>query len=213
MRCLFALALAGCMKIYPSSELPDLDVEWYAEDCESETSEIAIGLVNLHDGSTSETLHTCADSRATIEDVDRVRYRVDGTLLASDGSVIVTASEEADLRNGIDTEVYLYFPRDVYLRVLWVFEAGSSCESLDVDTIELDFLDPQYGMFTETTSCASGVYAGYPFGTDLTVMLRAVSAGETVAVSERSEPIVVMPPERVDIGPLTLVPCGTSCPD
>lgn len=207
-----AALLTGCMKIYPSSELPDIDVEWYSEECDT-TPEIAITLVNLDTGAASETTHPCADQRATIEDVDRVRFRVDGSLLEPDGTVFVTASDEADLRNGINDEVYLYFPRDAYLRVLWQFADGASCESLEVDTVALDFLDPSYGVFTETTSCTAGVYVGYPFGSNLTVQIRAVSRGATVAISERSETIVVMPPERVDVGPLTLVPCGTECPN
>jgi len=212
MKRLLAIALlGGCMKIYPSGELPDLDLEWYTEDCT--TPDMTVALVGLDDGSVSEYTFACADMRATIEDVDRVLYRVDGSLRAPDGTLEGTASERVDLRNGIDEEVYLYFDSSSYLRVTWDFADGESCESLQADTIDLDFLDPYSGLYTMSTACGFGVYVGYPFGTGLTVQLRAVSRRKTVAVSERSGSIDVTPPDEVTVGPLTLVPCGNSCPD
>jgi hypothetical protein len=206
-----AVLLGGCMKIYPSTELPDLDVEWYTDDCTS--PEVAVTLVGLDDGSVTEHIFPCEDMRATIEDLDRALYRVDGSVLGPDGTIEMTSSQEADLRNGIDENVYLYFAGSSYLRITWDFADGASCESLDADTVDLDFFDPDYGIYTMSTACGFGVFVGYPFGNGLTVQLRAVSRRKTVAVSARTDTIDIMPPEELLLGPLTLVPCANDCPD
>lgn len=205
-----AVALCGCMKIYPSSELPDLDLEWYVEDCTS--TDVHVALVGRDDGSVHEYTFPCSDSRATIEDVDRVLYRVDGYILGPDGAIALTSSQEADLRNGIDEDVYLYFGDASYLRITWDFADGATCESLEADTVDLDFAGADFGTYTMSTACTFGVYVGYPFGNGLTVQLRAISRRKTVAVSARSDVIETTPPDEVVVGPLTLVPCGSDCP-
>lgn len=205
-----ALALSGCMKIYPSGELPDLDLEWYVEDCTS--PELHVALVGRDDGSVSDYTFPCSAMRATIEDVDRLLYRVDAYLLGPDGTISLTSSQEADLRNGIDENVYLYLDGSSYLRILWDFADGASCESLDADTVDLDFYGNDFGNYTTSTACGFGVYVGYPYGNGLTVQVRAVSRRKTVAVSARSDTIEVVPPDEVVVGPLTLVPCGNDCP-
>lgn len=207
-----ALALGGCMKIYPSTELPDLEIDWYAESCGPDAPDVAITLVGLDDGSTQERIVPCADGGVTIGDADRSRYRIDGTLQGPGGDFLAMSSQEVDLRNGIDASASLYFETSSLLRITWEFAGGSTCEALEADTIDLVFFEADFGPHTTSTSCAFGQFVGNPYGTDLTVELRAVSRRRTVAVSERSGPITVMPPDPLLVGPLVLVPCGADCP-
>ena len=78
--------------------------------------------------------------------------------------------------------------------------------------VALDFEDPTFGPDTFQTPCAAGSYLGYPSGATVTVQLRAESSAGTVAISERTPLIMLMPPDITDIGTLTLTPCGNACP-
>ncbi len=123
------------MKIYPDPELPDLDVEWNTEDCSADTPEVSISLVAVDEGTIIEQVVPCDMLKTTLKDVDRKRYRIDGALLYADGTVFSSSNGEADLRNGISDDVYLYFGGSAYFRVAWDFASGASCASLDADTM------------------------------------------------------------------------------
>lgn len=200
------------MKIYPDPELPDIEVEWYTEDCGPDTPQVALTLVGVDDGTVEQQVVACDPLKITLKNVERKRYRVDGSLLLSDGSVVTTSSGEADLRNGINESVFLYFDSAPSFRVAWAFADGASCASLEADTMQIDFSDPMTGMYSFATSCISGAYVGDPYGGAFTVQLRAVSRGKTVAVSQMTPELQITPPDLTDAGTLTLAPCGAGCP-
>lgn len=211
--CLLCVSL-GCMRIYPDPELPDLDVFWYADDCSEATPEILFTFTSLEDGSTFERSAACDARELVIADVKRHRYRVDGNLLAADGSVFVTATDEADLRNSIDTEVYLYFEVNSRVRLDWTFDMGATCASLGADYVSVEFYTDNYYFTRGGQTCEALAYVGSPgpLGVlPLTVEVRAYAGLETVAISPRSAEFTLSS-MVTDLGTFVLTPCGSSCP-
>lgn len=207
---LILVALGGCMRIYPDPELPDITLEMNA-DCEAGT-EIILNLVAVDDGTVTQQILPCSFSeRITLEDVARKLYRIDGATLDADGTIIATASTEADLRNGFNEEAYLYFDRS-NLRLGWDFDMSATCASLDVDTVAVDFGIVDQGFsFTIELSCDFGVFIGAPYGQMVTVQLRGISRRKTIAASPIT-PVTLDFEEITDLGTLTLTPCGNDCP-
>lgn len=207
-----ACVVAGaCMKIYPDPELPDLEVEWFGEECSEDTPTVRVTVAGTDNATRVEQLVPCTDSKYTFRDLPRERYLVDGALLFEDGTTFATADAyEVDLRNGFDERAYLYLAASAYLRLAWAFDMGASCASLGADTVEIAFL--ANGYFVDTL-CEDMVYTGYPPGRTDRVQLRALAQGVSVAISPESPPFTLMPPALTDLGTLTLTPCGGTCPE
>src|SRR5215213_2108771 len=78
--------LAGCMKIYPDPELPDIEVQWSVQSCPSENAMVSITLEGVDDAAVQRLITVaCTASSATIEDVARQRYKLVGSLFNEAG--------------------------------------------------------------------------------------------------------------------------------
>lgn len=205
--------LAGCMRIYPDPELPDIEVTWYVDDC-GEGSRVELALVGLDNGSRVEASAPCDGdgAKAVFADLTRQRYRIDADLFDADGQLVSTTLDEPDLRNGIDHDVELYFSTSSSYQVRWTFDMGASCASLAADSILIDLLPDPF--LQSITSCAEGSYYGYAQNGTYTLRLYAISDfGTVVATSPESAPFTLFSPAPADLGLITLSPCGASCPE
>lgn len=209
-----AIALAGCMRIYPDSELPDVEVEWFDTDCREGTGDVALSLIGIDDLAFREDLVVpCSDTKAVFADVARERYGLEGALRSATGEMLVTDQREIDLRTGLDERVELYFGGFSNARVAWTFDMGASCASLAVDTIVFEFSSsvfPEPAVF-QTFCGLSQYFVSLPDGV-YTVVARAVTNMTTVAVSPASPEVTVSFDAFSDFGTLVLSPCGSSCP-
>ncbi|HEY5925061.1 MAG TPA: hypothetical protein VIV11_25440 [Kofleriaceae bacterium] len=209
-----ALALAGCMKIYPDPELPDLVVEWFDGDCREETPEIALELVGLDNPASGKqlTVPCAAEQTATFADIARERYRVEGTLLDPAGTPLNMSMAEIDMRDGLDETAYLYFGGTINFRVDWTFDMGVSCASLMVDYVAIEFSP---GIFSHRAPCSFGGVSGTAPDGVFTVRALAYS-DETlsvVAVSPSTAELAFSFSTFTEIGTLVMSPCGSSCPE
>jgi hypothetical protein len=210
MSTLLAALAGGCMRIYPDPELPDLEVTWFEGDCRPGTGDVVVTLIGLDEDTRDERTVACSAASTTFEDVPRQRYRIEGVLLDDSGATFVDGLQEVDLRNGLDSTVYLYFGAVANFRVAWTFDMGATCTSLGAELIEVAFLPSG---FTSYATCFEGAYFGSPGNGTYTVILRAIAADAVVAVSPESAPFTLMSPLFTDIGTLALTPCGASCPE
>src|SRR5262249_8942450 len=129
-----ALALGGCMRIYPDPELPDIIVEWSAEaECGDDSDRVVMSLSTVGPEAEAGTRPAaCRDGTARFDDVERERYRVTTRLENVAGVALGGAEEEIDLRDGLNERVFAYFGRvaDSNFRVTWTFDMGASCDAL-----------------------------------------------------------------------------------
>jgi hypothetical protein len=204
------MLLAGCMRIYTDPELPDVEVSWYADACGEDTGDVVVALVGLDDGSRVEQTAACTGPEVVFADVQRARYRVDATLFDTEGNVHLQATWDADLRDGLDEKVELYFSPYSSFRFGWTFDMGASCASLAVDAIALELLpDGNRLMYMD---CRSTPTFGFYLNGTYTMQLRALSGPETVAISSESAPFTISPLEPAELGTVTLSPCAPTCP-
>ena len=138
----FAVALGGCMRIYPDPELPDVKVTWFEDDCQPGTGDISITLIGMDSDVRIPLTAPCSDLEATLVDVARERYRFEALLEGDDGEVFSRYDSLIDLRDGIDERVDMYFGGFSNFRVAWTFEGGATCESLGAEGISLTFTYP-----------------------------------------------------------------------
>jgi hypothetical protein len=212
---IIALGLTGCMKIYPDPELPDVKVSWGDQDCRDNTRDVAVTLTGLDTESTTTTTVACADLTASFPDVARERFHVAGALLDLAGNVFITSDGgDVDLRNGFNQETGLYFEGFSNFRLAWTFDGGSSCRSLGIRRIgiylslpaEPDALEYQSG-------CLFPGFSGMVPPETYTAQLRGFDEDEeVVAASPESAPFVITENGFVDLGTLTISPCGAACP-
>lgn len=213
-----ALALAGCMRIYPDPELPDIELEWYDGSCREGIGDVHAVLSGIDDPALHfEATVPCATAIVAFPDVDRAHYHVDATLLDTAGAEFATWYDEVDVRNGVDVRSSMYFGDGGNLRVGWTFEDGESCESLDVDLVMAYFTPqrPPFEPWDYPVPCrAHAVFASLPEG-DFTVRLVAQDKrmGTAVAASAESPVFTVAPePAFTNVGNLVLARCGDACP-
>lgn len=107
---LFSLLLAGCMRIYPDPELPDVKVAWFAEErCEG--NHVEITLTSFDSDAVVARAAPCVDQEATLADLVRERFHVEGVLRDAAGAELATSDGgEVDLRNGFNQSAGLFFP-------------------------------------------------------------------------------------------------------
>lgn len=211
---LAALALGGCMKIYPDPELPDIEVTWFESDCREGADVVALSLIGFDDTSfRSDVTVACSDAKKTFADVARERYRFEAELRSATGEMLSSYNEDLDLRNGLDRELSLYFGGFENVRVAWTFDMGAMCASLAVDNVMIEFTDASFAEpFAFAAPCELAVlFTSVPDGI-YTVVARAVSGGSTVAVSLPSPAVSISFESFTDIGTLVMTPCGSSCP-
>jgi hypothetical protein len=209
-----AVLAGGCMKIYPDTELPDVEVQWEDFDCVDGTGDVRIELLAFETSEVvAETTVACTALAVTFEDVARERYRVEGSLLDTDGSVYSRNRSPVDLRDGISERVPLYFGAFSNFRIGWTFETGT-CATSGARVIVIDFAymeSPTFETFFEE-GCLFSPYFGFlPEGSHR-VRLRARANLETLAVSPTLD-VVIVANEVTDVGTVVLAECGADCPD
>jgi hypothetical protein len=202
--------LASCMRIYPDPELPDVVVSWFADECDQDTGDVVVALVGVDHSSRVEMTSACTDNELTFKDVKRERYRVEATMFHRDGTVFLQSSWDADLRNGFDENVELYFSRFAGFRVAWTFDMGASCTSLGADAIALDLLPNGDQIYAD---CRNTPYYGYTDIGTYMLRLRAVAGPQTVAISPESAPFTLTSLDPMELGTMTLSPCAPACPE
>jgi hypothetical protein len=216
---LAALGLSGCMKIYPDPELPDVKVEWFENDCVEGTGDVSLVLTGVDDPSEHYEMTVACDAyKTSFKDVHRQRFHLKGTLLDSSGGVYSEGEYDLDLRNGFDETASLYFGGFDEFRIRWVFDAGATCQSVFATDVEIVFsvgsqVHSAIGVPCELGEAASSM----PDGT-YSVMGYAVryTPNSLVVVAATQQPIdnvVLVEGVRMDLGTITLTPCGSACPD
>lgn len=205
-----AALIGGCMRIYPDSELPDVEVAWFEDDCFGGTGDIAMTLIGLDAESRVALTVPCSDRKGTFVDVARERYRFEALLVDEDGEVFArndTLNDTLiDLRDGIDERVDLYLGAYSNFRVAWTFAMGATCESLDT-WVALSFSYPDRTPAFETSApCLLTPFLGqFPAGT-YTVKLSAFDGSTMVATSPESDELELFDGELTDLGTVTLTP-------
>lgn len=196
------------MRIYPDPELPDLEVTWFAEEC-GDGEQVTFTLTGLDDNSSALVTAPCLSLPVEFKDLPRQPYLVDGTLSDAAGEVLSRSIGEADLRNGVDERVELYFNTSSPFQVAWTFDMGASCTSLAADTVVVQLL-PGVEL---ATACQAGALFGFEKNGTYTMRIRAVSGPDTVAISAESEPFTLQALMTTDLGTVTLSPCAPDCPE
>lgn len=212
MLLLGALALGGCMRIYPDPELPDVDVVWFEGDCRDGTGDVVLTLTSLESDATRAIQLPCMDYGYTFADVPRERFNMRGELYTANGEVFSRWNEEVDLRHGADKEVYLLFGGGANFRVSWEFDMGATCESIGAVIMSIDFLAVDYSLYAR---CQDTPFFGFPGNGTHSVQLRALTEeGEALAISPVSPEFTLMSFDQlVDIGTMILTPCDGVCPE
>ena len=202
------IVLAGCMVIYPDSELPDVQVEWFEGDCQPGRN-LTLALIRVDTSERTELTVACAAYAATFVDVAREQYRFEAFLLDENGEAFGRTEDQLDLRDGFDERVSLYFGLLANFRVAWVFDEGATCASVGADAIELRFTS-MTGVqeLGPTALCPATPFFGtMPDGT-YTLSLRAYdfATDTTVAISPESDELEIIDPELTNFGTLMLSP-------
>jgi hypothetical protein len=106
-----ALALGGCMRIYPDPELPDIVVEWFADfDCSADSDRVVVALSTSDPvGEVGRAAVPCRDGSLRFDDVARVQYHLSAHIEDPSGDVLGGYDTDIDLRDGIDERVSTFF--------------------------------------------------------------------------------------------------------
>jgi hypothetical protein len=205
-------ALAGCMKIYPDPELPDIEVSWQIEDCNADAGDVVVSLIAVDDNTRADVTVPCVDAAVAFRDVARVRYRIEALLYDKQGEVYSNAQSEADLRDGLSERIGLYFGGFSNFRVAWVFDMGETCASVGATSVLVQFNEAGSLVFAPRAPCEQSPFFTFaPDGT-YSLVLRADGPTGAVAVSEETAEFDIQSPDVINLGTLTLVPCGAACP-
>jgi hypothetical protein len=194
---LVLLALAGCMRIDPDPELPDVVLAWSSDDCRENIGDVVLAL-----GAT-ELRVPCAQAKATFEDVPRERHRIDARLLDRDGAIFTADRTEVDLRDGLDETGSIYFGTFDNAQVAWAFEPGVSCESLAATIVVIEVSldgEPAVG-FGAPCELGARTFSAPPGE----VAVRAMAlVGETPVATSPSVDAIISDDEFTPLGTLLL---------
>jgi hypothetical protein len=213
-----ALGLGGCMRIYPDPELPDVRVEWDAEfECADATDRVVVSLSTVEPpAEVGMATVPCGDAGVRFDDVARVRYRLAARLEDATGAVFGGHDEDLDLRDGLNERVFAFFGRSfgTSFRVAWTFDMGASCQALSATQVFLQASMPGGGpAFFFFAPCDAPVYVNaIPLEGTYTLTARAIADNGVVAAAPESAPFTITPGAAIDLGTLTLSPCGAACP-
>jgi len=207
---------AGCMRIYPDPELPDVVVEWF-NDCGDDGVTVRIDVVSP-DGTQVSQDAACADGTDRVEDLERTTHTITASLLDANGVLLGrTMPSEVDLRKGHSRRSYMSdFVRDYsFYRVAWKFDGGDTCESLGATAMAIDFWTDEL-VTSGGGTCADGklVYTPVIAPGTYTLQVLAVRPPDrtAVAASELRRDVVI--PDRgavVDLGTIALTRCTPIC--
>jgi hypothetical protein len=214
------------MRIYPDPELPDIQVEWFAEsECIGASDRVVISLSTIDptdaidpaDPTVVAKVVTvpCAEAGVRFDDVARVRYRVSTRLEDPSGTVFGGRNEMIDLRDGFGERVVAFFGRspEPNFRVAWSFDMAASCASLDATQMVLHAALSEGPIFFIYAPCDAPVFVqALPFDGTYTLTAHASTDLAEVASSAPSAPFTITRGEIIDLGTLTLTPCGAACP-
>ena len=206
-----ALVLAGCMKIYPDPELPDVEVEWFDSDCEDDTGDVSLVMTGVDDTTERhEVTVPCTTAKTTFNDVSRQRFLIAGQLLDTSGGLYSAAETGVDLRNGFNESAFLAFGSYQNLHFSWLFDMGATCESLHADRVLfLLAIDGQLYSSNEAPCYFGAMGVSAPIGTfSATAYAYQLTSETLVAESQPIDPIVIDPGMRVDLGTVVLTPCA-----
>jgi hypothetical protein len=213
---LACIALAGCMKIYPDPELPDIDVEWYEGDCTNEGDNIRLALSGVDDPTLQrEVTAACADMKTTFVDVPRQRYKLAASLLDAMGDEYSRSPPlDIDLRDGIDETTYIYFGGFNNFYVSWQLEGGVTCGSIGASFVSARVVDQDGNVVASAgAECFSmTMFGSSPAGTFDVDVAAFSDDGSTVATAPRIEDVAITFEMSADLGTVTLTPCGEACP-
>lgn len=190
------------MRIYPDPELPDVDVEWLAEDCRAGDEMVYLALDGLDSMTHVERTVACTAVKATFEDVKRERFHIRGELRDATGATITENEYEVDLRHGLDQTAYLYFGAFDTFRVAWIFDMGATCAAVGARDVELSFSD-QFGY---QYPCEFGRLSGSAPDGDFTITLRAKDADGMPVAESTPVDVTLDSTKLTDLGTLTLYP-------
>jgi hypothetical protein len=216
---LLPFVAAGCMRIYPDPELPDVVVEWLPE-CGDDGVTVRLEAVGA-DGAVVSQDVACADGKGRVEDLTRAPHRITGVLLDARGDMLGrTLPEAVDLTAGHSVRTYVaYFARDQsFLWTGWAFSGGDTCESLGVTRIVLDYQSDDLGASgtLEVGWCADEELQFYSSLDGGTYTLQAFALrgddGSATAASEPRAGVVIG--DRgvvVDLGTFELTRCAGAC--
>jgi hypothetical protein len=213
-----ALALGGCMRIYPDPELPDILVEWFAElDCSEDGDRVVVSLSAVDPAAEVGMVAVpCRDGGVRFDDVARARYHLAAHLEDTAGAPLGGYDTDIDLRDGLNERVSTFFGRagGSNFRVAWTFDMGASCAALSVTFMVLQASIPDgEPLFSWNAPCEAPVFVDViPIPGTFTLSARAIAADAVVATSPESAPFAVASGAIIDFGTLTLSPCGTACP-
>jgi hypothetical protein len=203
------------MRIYPDPELPDVKIEWVEDDCRDAVRDVSVTLTSMDSDLVFDERVSCQATTMAFDNLPRERYELHGYLLDDNDEVFSKTYDLLDLRSGSSQRTSLYFGGSSNLRVAWVFEMGASCESLGADAMAIDLLPVG---FTQRTFCRNTPYFGFAGSGTFSVRLRAEIGGllgetaVTVAASPETPP-TSLGSGLVDLGTLTVTPCGSDCPE
>jgi hypothetical protein len=216
---LLPVVAAGCMRIYPDPELPDVIVEWLSE-CGDDGVTVRLEAVG-DDGAVVSQDVACADRKGRVEDLTRAPHRITGVLLDARGDVLGrTPPEVVDLTAGHSVRTYVsYFARDQsFLWTAWAFSGGDTCESLGVSRIVVDYRSEDLGESgtADVGWCEDWVLQFFAAIERGTYTMRAFALrgddGSATAASEPRAGVVVG--DRgvvVDLGSFELTRCAGAC--
>jgi hypothetical protein len=213
-----AVAVGGCMRIYPDPELPDVKVEWFADgDCVATTDRVVVSLsAGDPAAEVGLVMAPCADASLRIADVARERYHVAATLEDGAGAMLGYYEEDVDLRDGLNERVSAFFGRgfETLVRGAWTFDLGASCDSLSATQVAFGFAMPGEPAFTIASEpCATGmIVQSIPLQGTYVVSARAYAGNGVVATAPDSAPLAFSPGQLVELGTFVLSPCGAACP-
>lgn len=216
---LLLVAAAGCMRIYPDPELPDVVVEWLPE-CGDDGVTVRLEAVG-DDGVLVSSDVACPDGKGRVEDLARTRQRITAVLLDSRGEVLGrTLPEAVDLTAGHSVRTYVsYFARDeAFLWTAWELSGGDTCESLRAGRIVLDYQSegPGDSGTLDVGWCGDEELQFFSSVVGGTYTLRAFALrgddGSAVAASEPRAGVVIGDRGAVvDLGTFELTRCADDC--
>ncbi len=212
-----AASSAGCMRIYPDPELPDVIVEWSSE-CVDGARTVRVELTSSA-GEVTTADFECLAWEGRVEDLDREEHTVHVAVLDAQQEVLGRAiPTTVDLRDGVSKRTYVgtFLVDEGLIDVAWTIAASETCATLGTDTVELR-LTRETSSTSLTANCSAGtldydipVEAG-----SYAAQLHAVDNAtyQTVAISPLLPDVVVRPRgETTDLGTLELTRCAPSCP-
>lgn len=210
--------LVGCMRIYPDPDLPDVRVDWYADDSCRAPGDTVVTSLATGDPITEirSAAAPCRDAIMTLADVPRERYVATVTLVDDTGNPIANQLQDIDLHDGYSERISVFFPGALssFVRGTFAFDMGATCASLGASLILLNFYADgnEFPIFSVGQDCTQPAFMlEASLAGTFSVTARALDRLDVVAVSPPVQ-VTIAPAQIVDLGTIVLSPCGDACP-